>query len=58
MGWVGVKLHLRLISFYTFLPSPAIVLAKTDTEKRFSPCGVPLPISASVGRNYQVSATT
>ena len=33
MGWVGVKLHLRLKSFYTPLPSPAIVLAKTDTEK-------------------------
>ena len=35
MGWLGVKLHLRLKSFYTYLPSPAIVLAKTDTEKRF-----------------------
>ena len=35
MGWVGVKLHLRLESFYTPLPSPAIVLAKPDTEKLF-----------------------
>ena len=35
MGRVGVKLHLRHKSFYTPLPSPAIVLAKTDTEKRF-----------------------
>ena len=34
-GWVVVKLHLRLESFYTPLLSPAIMLAKTDTEKRF-----------------------
>ena len=33
MGWVGVKLHLRLKLFYTPLPSPALVLAKTDTGK-------------------------
>ena len=58
MGRVGVKLHLRLKSFYTALPSPAIVVAKTDTEKRFQPCGLPLPISASVGLNHQVSTTT
>ena len=35
MGWVGVKLQLQLKSFYTPLPSPAIVLSKTDEERRF-----------------------
>ena len=35
MGWVGAKRHLRLKLFYTPLPSPAIMLAKTDTEKQF-----------------------
>ena len=36
MGWMGVKLLLWLKSFYTPLPSPAIVLAQTDTENDFS----------------------
>ena len=37
MGWVGVKLHLRLESCYTPLHSAALVLAKMTRKNDYSP---------------------